>query len=426
MTPPAAITRSACFCGSAGAARIAIRNPQSAIDFCRYILVRPADYIRHKASLLKSLPWGVLAPALLLTLAGIAFIFSASTDFELPSQGLSRDQDYHIRQLAYAIAAVLLLIGVALVPTGWLSRPWPLWIALGLVMLGAVFLFGRTINGAKSWIALGPVNLQPSEMCKPLLIVALAGFLRFHRQVDSPRTLLMCLGITALFFLPILVQPDFGTAMVFVPVVAAMVWVAGGNRLYLALVGAAGALALPAAYLAGVLKAHQTRRIDIFLSSLTGEIADQSGDGYQLLQSMTAIGGGGVFGQGFGQGAQSQLSFLPERHTDFIFAVVGEETGLAGVTVFMLLFFWLLWQILAVARATREPFARLVAVGVAAMFFAQVVINVGMTCGVMPITGLTLPFVSYGGSSLWTAFASLGLVANVAVQPVRVMGKAPF
>ncbi|MCC6573951.1 MAG: rod shape-determining protein RodA [Planctomycetes bacterium] len=388
--------------------------------------MRPSTQILKKASLLKSLPWGVLAPAILMTMVGVAFIYSATTDFELTGQGLAHSGDYHVKQIAYAVAAIALLIALALTPTSWLSRPWPLWIAAGLTMLGAVMVFGRTINGAKSWIPLGPVNLQPSEMCKPLLIVALAGFLRFHRQIDSPRTLFMCLGITGLFFFPILLQPDFGTAMVFVPVVASMVWVAGGNRLYMAAIGAMGAFALPVAYLGGFMKAHQSKRIDIFLSSLTGEIADQSGDGYQLVQSMTAVGGGGVFGQGYGQGAQSQLSFLPERHTDFIFSVIAEETGLIGVAVFLLIFFWMLWQMLAVARNTREPYARLVCVGVAAMFFAQLVINVGMTCGVMPITGLTLPFVSYGGSSLWTAFVSLGLVANVAVQPERVMGKTPF
>ncbi len=376
--------------------------------------------------MLKALPWGVLAPALLLTAVGVAFIYSATTDFELAAQGLAAPGDMHIKQMAFAVAGLLLLMAVALTPTNWLSRPWPLWIGLGVLMLAMVAVFGRTINGAKSWIPLGPVNLQPSEMCKPLLIVALAGFLRFHRQIDSPKTLFVCLGITGLFFFPILIQPDFGTAMVFVPVVAAMVWAAGGNRLYMALIGAAGLISLPLAYLGGMLKAHQSRRIDIFLSSLTGDIADQTGDGYHMMQSMTAVGGGGVFGQGFGQGSQSQLSFLPERHTDFIFSVIAEETGLVGVAICMAIFFWMLWRMLAVARATREPYARLVVVGVAVMFFAQFVINVGMVCGAMPITGLTLPFVSYGGSSLWTAFVSLGLVANVAVQPARVMGKTPF
>jgi rod shape determining protein RodA len=145
-----------------------------------------------------------------------------------------------------------------------------------------------------------------------------------------------------------------------------------------------------------------------------------------MLQSMTAIGSGGFSGKGFGEGTQSQLAFLPERHTDFIFSVFAEETGLIGVSIFLLIYFVMLERMLAIARNTREPFGRLLVVGIATMFFAQLVINVGMACGIMPITGLTLPFVSYGGSSLLASCVSLGLVANIAVQPQRVMGSDVF
>jgi len=388
--------------------------------------MRVGSGIVQRVSLLRSLPLGVVLPALLLAMTGLAFIYSASTDFELAESSIGSGGAFHARQAVYLLAGVGLMVATALAPQRWFSGGWPYWLGLGVLMLVAVAVFGKTINGAKSWIILGPFALQPSELCKPLLCITLAGFLRFHRHIDSLRALLACIAITSAFFLPILLQPDFGTAMVFVPMVGAMVWVAGGNRIYMGILAALGVAAFPAAYMCGVLKPHQVKRIDVFISAMTGDVMDKTGDGYHMMQSMTAIGSGGLLGKGYGEGTQSQLAFLPERHTDFIFAVYSEETGLLGVVVFLAVFFLLLERMLSVARNTREPFSRLLVVGIAAMFFAQAFINVGMACGIMPITGLTLPLVSYGGSSLLTSFFSLGLVANVAVQPQRVMGKATF
>lgn len=382
--------------------------------------------VKEKASLLKAMPLGVVLPALLMCATGVLFIYSASSDFELMAEGLSHSKGYHTRQIAYAILGFLLMIGVALTPQRVFSRYWLFWLLLGVTMLGAVLVFGRTINGAKSWIALGPVNLQPSELCKPLLVIALAGYLRYHQTVDSPRTFIMTLLIAGMFLGPIMLQPDLGTAMVFIPVLGAMIYVAGGNRLYLLGMGFCGLTVIPAAYVLGVLKPHQMKRIDIYISSLSGEVADRTGDGYHILQSMVAIGSGGVWGKGFGQGSQSQLSFLPERHTDFIFSVLAEEMGLIGVAAFVFVLFWMLKSMLGVAGNAKEPFARLIVVGVCTMFFAQAAINIGVVSGVVPVTGITLPMVSYGGSSLLSAFISLGLVCNVALQPQRLMGRATF
>lgn len=382
--------------------------------------------IKTKASLLRALPLGVVVPALLLCAFGVAFIYSASTDFELLAEGAERARDYHLRQAAFVIAGFVLMLFIALAPPNWFSTHWYVWLVAGLVILGAVLVFGRTINGAKSWIIVGPIGLQPSELCKPLLVVALAGYLRYHKSIDSPRAFGWCLAIAGAFLVPIMLQPDLGTAMVFIPVVAAMVWVAGGNRVYLASLGAAGLAVIPAAYVFGVLKEHQMKRIDIYLSGLGGDVADRTGDGYQILQSMTAIGSGGVSGQGYGMGSQSQLAFLPERHNDFIFAVIAQETGFIGVMVFVAIMFFMITRMLRVADKTRDPFSRLVVIGVAAMFFAQATINVAVVSGLLPVTGITLPLVSYGGSSLLSGFAALGLVCNIAVQPVRVMGKATF
>lgn len=382
--------------------------------------------IKHRVSLLRSLPPGVLLPALLLCGLGVTFIYSASNDFDRVADGLAQTTSHHLKQLQFVLLGVLLMLTVALMPPRWLSGPWYAWLGLGLVLLGAVFVFGRTVNGAKSWIVLGPLSLQPSELCKPLLVITLAGYLRYHQRVDSFAAFAACLLISGAFLVPILLQPDLGSAMVFIPVVAAMVWVAGGNRVYLGALAAAALCVIPLAYFSGALKEHQVKRIDIYVSSLQGEVADRTGDGYQILQSMTAIGSGGMTGQGYGTGIQSQLAFLPERHNDFIFAVYAQETGLVGVSVYLALMFVMLSRMLAIARRTREPFSRLAVIGVAALFFAQMFINIGVVSGVLPVTGITLPLMSYGGSSLLSAFFSLGLVCNVAIQPVRVMGKATF
>ncbi len=382
--------------------------------------------IRRRVSLLRLLPPGVVIPALLLCALGITFIYSATNDFERVAEGLAQPASYHLKQIQFGLIGLLLMIVVALLPQRWLSGAWPIWLGAGVCMLLAVLVIGRTVNGAKSWIIVGPVSLQPSELCKPLIVVALAGYLRYHKRVDSFGALVACLFIAGAFLVPILLQPDLGSALVFIPVVAAMIWVAGGNRVYMGTLGAAGLSVIPLAYLAGVLKDHQIKRIDIYLSSLSGEVADRTGDGYQILQSMTAIGSGGVTGQGFGTGIQSQFAFLPERHNDFIFAIYAQETGLVGVAIYLLLMFVLITRVLAVGRATREPFARLLVIGVAALFFSQAFINIGVVSGVLPVTGITLPLMSYGGSSLLSAFLALGLVCNVAIQPARVMGKATF
>jgi rod shape determining protein RodA len=382
--------------------------------------------IVERASLLRALPWGVVVPALPLAMLGVAFIYSASTDFALAESSMAVSAAYHVKQAGYLVAGVALMLALTLCPQRWIANGWPLWLGLGLCMLVAVLVFGKTINGARSWIMLGPFALQPSEFCKPLICVAIAGYFRFHRHIDSAAAFAACIALSLVYFVPIMLQPDFGTSMVFIPMIGAMFWVAGGHRGYMVSLAGIGAAALPSAYLLGVLKPHQVKRIDVYLGSLSGQVVDRTGDGYQILQSLTAIGSGGFSGKGFGEGTQSQLAFLPERHTDFIFAVYAEETGLVGVALFLLVYFVMLERMIAIARNTREPFGRLLVVGVTTMFFSQLFINVGAACGVIPLTGLTLPFMSYGGSSLLASFMSLGLVANIAVQPQRVMGSETF
>ena len=388
--------------------------------------MRVSRTVKQKASLLRALPMGVLVPALVLCGIGIIFIYSASTDFELVAEGLAVARDHHIKQVGYLIVGTVVMLFIALLPPRWLSSHWYAWLGLGVVLLIAVLVFGRTVNGAKSWIMIGPFGLQCSELCKPLFIVALAGYLRYHQSIDSLRAFVWCLLIAGSFLLPIMLQPDLGTALVFMPVMASMIWVAGGNMVYLSSLATVGLSVIPGAYVFGMLQPYQMKRIEIYLSGLSGEVSDRSGDGYQILQSMTAIGSGGPAGEGFGMGTQSQLAFLPERHNDFIFSVIAQETGLIGVCLFLMVAFFMATRILRVAGNTRDPFSRLVVIGVAAMFFAQTALNIGVVSGLLPVTGVTLPLVSYGGSSLLSGFIALGLVCNIAIQPVRTMGKAVF
>lgn len=388
--------------------------------------MRISRKVKQRASLLRALPLGVVVPALMLCAIGVGFIYSATTDFELLAEGLAQTRDFHIKQTAFAIVGVMLMLFVALVPPRWISTHWYVWLAAGVLMLGAVLVFGSTINGAKSWITIGSFGLQPSELCKPLLVVSLAGYLRYHQSIDSPAAFLWCLGIGGAFLVPIMMQPDLGTALVFLPVGAAMIWIAGGNKIYLGSLALVAVSIIPAAFLTGALHEYQIKRIEVYISGLSGDVVDRTGDGYQIVQSMTAIGSGGLTGTGYGMGTQSQFAFLPERHNDFIFSVIAQEFGLLGVVGFLAILFFMITRILRVAYLTREPFSRLVVVGVATMFFAQATLNIGVVSGLLPVTGVTLPLVSYGGSSLLSGFVSLGLVCNIAMQPERVMGKATF
>ena len=216
----------------------------------------------------------------------------------------------------------------------------------------------------------------------------------------------------------ILLEPDLGTVLVFGPALLAMLFVAGASpRKLAALVGGGAAAGVAAFFL--VLSRYQRERILVFLDPER----DPRGAGFQTLQSRIAVGSGGLSGAGWGEGTQTQLHVLPEAHTDFIFSVVAEEGGFLAATLLLLLWLALLLVCLDVAWRTREPFGRLVAVGIASIFAGQVFVNCGMTVGLMPVTGITLPLVSYGGSSLLTSFLALGLVANIALHPVAVLGE---
>lgn len=367
---------------------------------------------RTKDSLLRQLDLGLLVDVLALLAVSLAAIASATYSLN------PGDRLYYVRrQILWiclgSVAAILVRAVDYRTLVAW-GRPLYL---LNLAMLAAVMVIGKEAQGAQRWIQLGPFPFQPSEMAKLLLIISLAGHLG-HREepIRSWRQMIPYAVHVGPPLLLVLLQPDLGTSLVLLAILFGMLYAAGvpGQRLVL-LVGTG--LGTVAAVIVGhfrwglplPLRDYQLNRLLVFLEP--GR--DPLGAGYHLAQSKIAIGSGALWGKGLFFGTQNQLNFLPNRHTDFIFSVIGEELGFVGGIVVLGLYFYLIYRILQAGVAARDPQGSLLCVGVASMFVFHVLVNIGMTVGIMPVTGIPLPFVSYGGSNLLTGMMALGLVLNV-------------
>ncbi|HNS52033.1 MAG TPA: FtsW/RodA/SpoVE family cell cycle protein [Anaerolineae bacterium] len=283
----------------------------------------------------------------------------------------------------------------------------PLYVLI-LALLGLTLEVGQVAGGAQSWLGAGAV--QPSELSKILLVVVLAHYFAEHeQQMDRIGTVLTSLLVVAVPALLIYSQPDLGTALTLVPLWAAIAWMAGLRLRHLFFMVLAGLGALPIAWFG--LQDYMRDRLMLFIDP------ESDPDSYfNVHQSLVSIGSGGLFGKGLTKGSQSQLHFLRVRHTDFIFAVTAEELGFAGAAALIALLGLLIWRMLSVAARSRDTFGRLLASGIAAIVLFQTVINIGMNLGILPVTGLPLPFVSYGGSSLVTLMFGAGLVESVAIR----------
>lgn len=283
---------------------------------------------------------------------------------------------------------------------------------VNIILLILVLILGRNINGATSWIRIGPLNFQPSEIVKLGFILTFAKYLerkkdQLNRVIDVVPAVVHLGIIVGL----LLLQPDFGTALVFIFISVFMLYAAGLN--YRMIIGAFTAfiISMPIIWFY-VLKSYQKDRILTFLNP---EL-DRMGAGYQVLQSQTAIGSGRFVGKGLFQGTQNNLGFIPFQKTDFIFSVIGEELGFIGCVAIILLFAWLLLRCIHIAKVSKDDYGMLICVGITAMFLFHILENIGMTIGLMPVTGIPLPFISYGGSSLLTNMAAVGLVLNVGMR----------
>lgn len=281
---------------------------------------------------------------------------------------------------------------------------------IGLVL---VLVMGSTINGSKSWITLAGMSIQPSEFAKLAVVVGMA--LLVAERADWSRRgvgLIEVVGMLAIAGVPavlILAQPDLGTMLVLTATVFGVLASAGTPRRWLALLAAGGVTGAVAAVAMGVLKPYQVDRFMAF----TNPALDPRGAGYNVEQARIAIGNGGLFGQGLFDGSQTRSGFVPEQHTDFIFTVAGEELGLLGAGAVIGLLALVIWRALAIAWATPDMFGRVAAAGIACWFGFQAFQNIGMCLGIMPVTGVPLPFVSYGGSSLFASMLAVGLLQNI-------------
>ncbi len=285
-----------------------------------------------------------------------------------------------------------------------------------IFLLLLVLVIGQAGDwGAKSWIRVGPVGIQPAEIAKVAFILTFAYHLNcVHDSINKPTTLLLLLLHLAVPVGLILLQPDAGSAMVFIFIAIVMLFVAGLSYKYIISAGALGAALLPIIY-NFLLSEYQKDRIRVFFNP---EL-DPLNSGYNVIQSKIAVGSGRFFGCGFLKGTQTQLEFLPTKHTDFIFSVICEEFGLFGAIIIISLLALLIFRCLKTAKESNTQFGKFIAIGVAAMFIFHVVENCGMCIGLTPVTGIPLPFISYGGTSLITYMIAVGLVMSVAYRSKR-------
>jgi rod shape determining protein RodA len=278
-----------------------------------------------------------------------------------------------------------------------------------LLLIGVLSPLGATVNGSQSWFAVGGFQIQPAEFTKLAVILLLAAVGERGRGRMGGGHVLATLAISGVALALILLQPDVGSALVFIAIIAATLLVAGTSPRVLVALALVAVVGVIGVFQFNLIEDYQKARLTQFASPG----GDAAGTGYNVEQSKTAIGAGGIMGAGLFQGTQTKLRYVPEQQSDFIFTVVGEELGFAGCATLLLLYALMAWRIWRAAQVAKDLFGTLICVGVLAMLLFQVFENVGMTMGIMPITGIPLPFMSYGGSSILTMFASIGLVLNV-------------
>ncbi len=348
----------------------------------------------------------VLAPVLISGL-GLLMIYSA-THTRLKDAGAD-PLTFVKRQAVAIVLGIIAMVIMTVIDYRRLRELALFGYAITVLMLVAVLGIGVQVKGAQARFDIGPLQLQPGELAKLFVILVLAGYCALHRGDLDGRRLLVALCIAGVPIGLILIQPDLGTDLVLMFITFVMLAVAGARGRHLVILGLLGITVAIGAVNLGVLEQYQIDRLTNFADP--GKDAERSG--YNQDQSKIAIGTGGLTGQGLFGGTQTTGAYVPEQHTDFIFTVVGEELGFVGGSVLLALFALIVWRTWRTARLANDLFGTLCSVGVLAMLVFQVFENVGMTMGIMPITGIPLPWMSYGGSSVIVSFACIGLVANI-------------
>jgi rod shape determining protein RodA len=344
------------------------------------------------------LDWVLIAIVLLLLSVGLLALYSLSA---------VGGTDYFFKQSLFAILGLSVMFFMAFSDYRHIEKYST---ALYFIMLGVllgVLILGTTSRGTTGWIFFGAFNVQPVEMAKVILIIFLASFISKKKSElgEWARVIASLILSAALIFL-VLKQPDLGSGFVLAVIWGGMILASGLRAKHLVVLFILGATLVSGSWF--MLEGYQKNRINTFIHPAF----DPRGSGYNVLQAIVAVGSGGLTGKGVGHGSQSQLNFLPEKHTDFIFAVIAEELGLVGAFLVMALYFALLYRVKRIGDMASDNFGYLVAVGVMVMLFAQITINIGMNVGLFPVTGLPAPLLSYGGSSLFSVLFSLGLLLS--------------
>jgi rod shape determining protein RodA len=352
--------------------------------------------------------WGLILLIALLAAIGCVMLYSAADGSLTPWA-----QRHAVR---FAGGLVVLLVVAMFDIRFWFRWSYPIYL-VGLLLLVAVEVMGTVGMGAQRWIQVGPLTLQPSEVMKVAIVMALARY--FHgmseEEIVRPTKLLGPLVLVALPTVLVLKQPDLGTALILLMVSAALFFAAGVRLWKFGVVGALGAAAVPVAW--QFLRDYQKQRVLTFLNPES----DPLGAGYHILQSKIALGAGGMFGKGLLEGSQSHLNFLPEKQTDFIFTMLAEEFGLIGGVALLVLYALVILYGFAIALRARNQYGRLLAIGLTANLFLYVFINIAMVMGLIPVVGVPLPLVSYGGTAMLAIMISFGLVISVYVhRDVRI------
>lgn len=383
----------------------------------------------------RNFDWLLLFVVLLLSGIGVAIIYSATRN----SPDLV---DYWQRQVNFIGFGLVALFVIAMLDYRQLSILAVPSFLLFIVALVVVYLFGETQGGSRSWISIGGTLVQPTEAGKFLIIIFLAWYLSwFHDSMHKLPYLLMAFVLLLAPLILVYIQPDFGMTITYAFMGGVLILAAGVRYRHLALLGAGVLAAIPV--FASTLQGYMLARLCIFLPTdedgrviapilsvlrtafdrLPNECIQPEANtaaSYNVDQALIAVGNGGLTGMGWTQGTQNQLLFLRVRHTDFIFSVIAEELGMIGASLVLLLLLFVVWRILRIAESAPDQFGRLLATGIAALIFFQIVINVGMNLKIMPVTGLTLPFISYGGSSLVSMLFAIGLAESVAMRHRKI------
>ena len=350
--------------------------------------------------------------AVLLGAIGLVMAYTNSVE---AGESVLRSGTTFTRALMWSGLAIVVFMGATLFDYRWLKTlRWPIWFAnLGLLIL--TLAIGTGVGGSSRWINIGPLTFQFSELAKILMIIVLAAYLGNREgKLDSIGSILgACLLMGPPWVLDML-QPDLGTSLVLVAILGGMLFMSGASLRWLLAMALGALAAIPIAW-TYILRDYQKARLESFLNPQV----DVQGAGYQLYQAQIAVGSGGWFGRGLTNGTQAQGDFLPVQSTDFVFSVLAEELGFIGAIVLFLLFVLLLWRVLIAGWRSRDPFGTLFSAGIASMVLFQLFVNVGMVMGIMPITGIPLPFVTHGGASLVSMALGLGILQSINIRQNR-------